>query len=96
MGWNSIVGFAKERDISQVQEALGITKFDTEDESRWAQILGGLIIQGGLTVQSGEVEFHAPYTKQVLGVFVNDGEATAVSLTGFTSSAGNYWFAIGI
>lgn len=95
-GWNSIVGFSKLRQVEELQETIGITKFSTEDESLWAQVIGGLIIQGGLLSASGAVEFHAPYTKQVLGVFVNNGVASDVTLEGFTSSAANYWWAIGV
>jgi hypothetical protein len=95
MGWNSIPGFSR-ASSPEMQDAMGITKFDTTDESLWAQIIGGLLIQGGLLSATGAAEFHAPYEKQVLGVFINGGIATGVSLTGFTSDAASYWWAIGV
>ena len=95
-GWNSIPGFARSKDPSESQESIGITQFDATDETRWFQIIGGLIMQGGTISGAGAVEFPAPYEKQVLGVWINNGTASGVSLAGFTASGGNYWFSIGL
>ena len=95
-GWNSILGFAKPTELGEVQEAIGITKYSTEDETIWPQLIGGLLFQGGRVSVAGRVNFQAPYTQQVLGVFVNNGNASAVDLEGFTISTGNYWFAVGV
>jgi hypothetical protein len=91
-GYQSIPAFAK--DPGSLQDAMGVTQFASE--TSWAQIIGGLQIQGGLLTASGAVEFHAPYETQVLGVFVNNGDVTSVTLTGFTSSVAGYWWAIGV
>lgn len=91
-GHQSIPAFA--RDPGSLQDALGVTQFSGED--KWAQIIGGLQFQGGLLTASGAVEFHAPYETQVLGVFVNNGDVTSVTLTGFNSSVAGYWWAIGV
>jgi hypothetical protein len=95
MTWNSIPGFRKSVD-PESQEAIGITQFSLTDSSSWFQIIGGLIIQGGSLTAAGIVQFSAPYEKQVLGVFINGGTASLISLTGFTSSSDGYWFAIGV
>jgi hypothetical protein len=96
--WNSIPGRNNrgERGFQDILDALGETKFSTSDDSLWAQIIGGLQIQGGYIEAAAAVSFHAPYEKQVLGVFVNNGNVTEVSLTGFTSSVSGYWWAIGV
>jgi len=95
MPWNSVApyGQAKNKDL---QDAIGITKFFSGSPEIWAQVIGGLTIQGGEIEAAGAVEFHAKYDKQVLGVFVNNGNVTNVELTGFTSSVAGYWWAIGL
>jgi hypothetical protein len=53
-------------------EALGITQFPSETE--WYQVIGGLIVQGGLVeIEDGAlavVEYSAPYEKQILGLWI--------------------------
>jgi hypothetical protein len=94
-GFNSIIGYAPDK-LEALQEAAGITKFSGTNGEKWAQIINGIQIQGGLLEEAGEVEFHAPYETQLLGVFVNGGTVTDASLTGFTSSVSGYWWAIGV
>lgn len=96
MGWNSISGFTKVKDPAEVQETVGITQFSKTDQASWYQIIGGIIIQGGNASAAGAISFNAPYEKQVMGVFVNGGVASAITNIGFTTSVPGYWFAIGI
>jgi hypothetical protein len=97
MGWNSVTPFNRKLlDLGNLHESLGVTKFNPTDEASWFQIIGGLLIQGGNATAAGAITFPAPFEKQLLGVFVNGGTASAVSLSGFTTSAANYWWAIGV
>ncbi len=92
---NSIVSYSS-ATLLEVQESLGITQFSPSNVNSWYQVMGGLVIQGGLSTGAGAVAFPAPLEKQVLGVFMNGATASAISLTGFTASASGFWWAIGV
>lgn len=92
-GWNSALGYTPDT-IEGLQESLGRTIFGPQN--RWAQIINGLILQGGIIPPNGEVEFSAPFNTQVFGVFINGGTATEITLNGFKSATGGHWFAIGV
>lgn len=106
---NSIIPYIG-ATIQDLQETIGITQFPSE--TSWYQVLGGLIVQGGL-VEVGDgatlaVEFPAPYETQVLGVFtqVSGGTANTAHLTGVTTAGFNlvngvgarsyYWWSVGV
>jgi hypothetical protein len=92
---NSVVGFY-DQDLDSIRNSLGVTQFSDTDASKWAQVINGVIIQGGLASATGAQTFQVPFPQQVLGVFVNGGIASAVTLNGFNSSAASYWWAIGV
>lgn len=79
----------------QTQDTLGVTQFGRDGKS-WNQTIGGLTIQGGQVFAAGAVSFVGKYEKQVLGVFLSNGVATAISATGFTAPGACYWWAIGV
>lgn len=99
--------FAKTKDL---QEAFGITQFPSE--TNWAQVIGGLIVQGGFveTASSGTVvPFNTAFPKQTLTVIVQPANTSpsnfyvdAVTLEQFEIAHGGggshdyYWFAIGV
>lgn len=72
MAWNSVPPHLQS-SLSELRETIGTTQFSGVNADEWAQVIGGLIIQGGkVTVPDGgtlTVNFPAPYPKQVLGVF---------------------------
>jgi len=73
MGWNSIVPYAG-AESGELQDTIGITKFSGANSTDWAQVIGGVIIQGGIALAvppdgTVTINFQAPFTKQVLGVF---------------------------
>lgn len=106
---NAILPFGT-ANLSDLLEAIGITQFP--DGTSWYQTIGGLLIQGGQTgsvATATTVDFHAGYTKQVLGVFITsltnhgpDAYVSTVALDSFVinhSGGGShnyYWFAIGV
>ena len=92
-GWNSITGYTPDAPENS-QEALGITRFGSQN--RWSQIVGGLIMQGGIVPVDLKVKFFAPFNTQIFGVFINGGVATEITLEGCTASGGGHWFAIGV
>lgn len=99
-----------EATIRDIQETIGITQFPSE--TSWYQILGGLIVQGGLVEVADSatlaVPFHAPYQTQALGVFIqvvdgaaNTGYITSVVTSGFditngTGTRSYYWWSVGV
>jgi hypothetical protein len=73
MSWNSIPSYG-ETNLQELQDAIGITKFSGTASTSWAQVIGGVIIQGGfeeaIPVDTNRaVAFPAPFTLQVLGIF---------------------------
>jgi hypothetical protein len=106
---NSIFPFSKAR-LEEVQEAIGITQFPSA--TGWYQVIGGLIVQGGSievdTSATLAIPFHAPYEKQLLGVWLqvygaaaNNGYVSAPGLTSFQITNGvgvrtYYWLSLGV
>ena len=86
--------------LKQIQEAGGITKFDTVTGTEWNQTINGLLIQGGYVSALGAgatvtVSFSAGYATQVLGIFPSLISATpapfsisAITQTGFDITNG--------
>ncbi len=108
---NSIHPYSKAR-LEDLQEAIGITQFP--GEFTWFQVIGGLIIQGGYesftSASVRTVNFPAPFSMQVLGVFISPesasngphGNMTLVrNLNSFQinhhgPNANYFWWAIGV
>ncbi len=78
--WNSIPGY-KDASAGDVQEALGITQLKEGSENNFTQVIGGLIIQGGLTEvltldTTATIQFNVAFPKKVLQIHlgpVGDG-----------------------
>jgi hypothetical protein len=71
---NSTLPFGEGMTLDHVRETIGITKFSGANADKWAQVLGGVIIQGGKELAipldgTRAVAFQAPFPKQVLGIF---------------------------
>jgi hypothetical protein len=107
---NSVSAYSDVK-AEELQEAAGVTQFPSS--TGWYQLVNGLQIQGGrISILSGAnqtVPFHAPYEKQVLGVFLQvlEGAENGAyidpipALDEFTVYNGvgdrfYYWWAIGV
>jgi len=110
MTWNSTIPY-NSPSLQELADTVGITQFQGTDS--WFQVLGGLILQGGKVdipdPADVSITFPAPYSKQVLGIFIEeiDGVGSVYTvvqtfnLTGFTirhnhSGYSAFWFAIGV
>lgn len=86
--------------LKELQEAGGITKFDTVTGTEWNQTINGLLLQGGYVSALGAgatvaVLFSAGYVTQVLGIFPSLISATpapysisVITLAGFSITNG--------
>ncbi len=96
-------------DIKGLQEAIGTPQFSGTAGETWAFVFNGMIFQGGIVevpVGSAIFDFPAPFTQQVLGVFLqpmanHEFSVSATTLNDFTiSHTGGihncYWFAVGV
>lgn len=75
MSSNNSISKFKGASVDDLQLALGITRFESEDD--WNQSIGGLIVQGGKTPIIGVdaelvVTFSMAFPKQVLGIFPSE------------------------
>lgn len=109
-GFNSALGFYT-KNPEDLREAMGIPRFTGASGTDWDFTFNGLVFQGGLATianPSSTIDFHAPFSQQVLGVFLEPVTATgpvklsgAPSLTQFSASNSGssgtvYWFALGV
>jgi hypothetical protein len=82
MNLNSIARYL-EPSLKELGETIGQTHFSGANADAWAQVIGGLIIQGGkVTVPAGAslvVSYSAVYPKQVLGIFAQAIAAAVVA-----------------
>jgi hypothetical protein len=109
MSQNSIAPFVN-ANVGDLLETIGVTQF--LGEYNWFQVLGGLILQGGLrdgVASGGLITLNTGFPKQVLGVFITPkfpadvkfsaGDITTQSFKIFhdeTDPVDFYWFAIGV
>jgi len=106
--WNSAPAFTG-ASLDSLRESIGIPQFSGTSGEAWAFVFNGMIFQGGLVevpVTSGTFDFPAPFTQQVLGVFLqpmsnHEFSVSAATLNDFTiSHTGGihncYWFAVGV
>ena len=108
MTWNSAPAYGNP-SLIDLRESIGIPQFSGANGETWAFVFNGLIFQGGLVavpITSGTFDFPAPFTQQVLGIFLqplanHSFSVSATTLNDFTiSHTGGahdcYWFAIGV
>lgn len=108
MGWNSAPSFDRS-SLSDLREAVGVPQFSGAAGENWAFVFNGLIFQGGTISVPAAItvfDFHAPFTQQVLGMFIQPqtrGHAPGVTTTLDTFTVDHsgstddcYWFAIGV
>ena len=92
---NSIPPYFK-ASSEELQNSFGITRMEGEDS--WNQIIGGLILQGGICTGTS-VSFSIPFPKKLLGIF-GTLVIPSYTLEGFIPAGDDtsrtfYWFAIG-
>lgn len=110
MGWNSAGAFSRS-SVEDLRETIGIPQFSGASGENWAFVFNGMIFQGGIVSVPSAVatvfDFHAPFTLQVLGVFMQptvSGTAPGVSATTLNTFTVDhtgivhdcYWWAIGV
>ena len=106
--WNSAPPYIG-GTLDNLREAIGVPQFSGTNSDQWAFVFNGMVFQGGLVevpVTSGTFDFPAPFTQQVLGVFLqpmsnHEFSVSAATLNDFTiSHTGGihncYWFAVGV
>lgn len=107
-GWNS-ASTQNASTLRDIRESIGIPQFSGAAGENWAFVFNGLIFQGGMVnvpVGSGTFDFPAPYTQQLLGIFLQPTanhafSVSATTLSDFTiSHTGGvhdcYWIAVGV
>lgn len=95
--------------LDQIHESIGIPQFTGASGETWYFVFNGIIFQGGILevpIGGDTFNFPAPFTLQVLGVFLqpmanHEFSVSATTLDTFTiSHTGTlhncYWFAIGV
>ena len=108
MGWNSAPAYGNP-SLTDLREAVGVPQFSGTNSDQWAFVFNGMIFQGGIVevpVGGATYAFPAPFTLQVLGVFLqplanHEFSVSATTLNDFTiSHTGGihecYWFAVGV
>lgn len=106
--WNSAPPYTG-ATLDALRESIGVPQFSGTSGENWAFVFNGMIFQGGMVevpVGSLTVDFHAPFTQQVLGIFIQPQanhtfSVTTVTLNTFDiSHTGGihdcYWFAVGV
>jgi hypothetical protein len=72
MSWLSVSSYTED-DLKHLQEAAGVTQFDTTGNG-WLQVINGLLIQGSIAAAPANgsvvVPFQQSYPLQILGIFV--------------------------
>lgn len=106
--WNSAPAYTG-ASLDSLRESIGIPQFSGTNGDEWAFVFNGLIFQGGkISVAAGSTAYNlpAPFTQQLLGVFLQPTIApaayvSATTLSTFTvTHAGAthdvYWWALGV